>query len=94
MGRPKAPITFKYLQVRTKLRTFVRIPLFGLSVLGSIDTSDECIEVAPAYEPGGAGSLTSRLPSQTEEGNPGRGGLQGTGPLAGQLGGPASRGLR
>eukprot|EP00976_Prorocentrum_cordatum_P092404 1188921-Prorocentrum_minimum.AAC.3 len=29
-----------------------------------------------------------------EEGDPGRGGLQGTRPRAGQLGGPASRGLR
>eukprot|EP00959_Pyramimonas_sp_CCMP1952_P343141 7188163-Pyramimonas_sp.AAC.2 len=28
-----------------------------------------------------------------EEGDPGRGGLQGTGPRAGQLGGPACRGL-
>eukprot|EP00976_Prorocentrum_cordatum_P070799 1180073-Prorocentrum_minimum.AAC.1 len=28
-----------------------------------------------------------------EEGDPGRGGLQGTRPRAGQLGGPASRGL-
>eukprot|EP00959_Pyramimonas_sp_CCMP1952_P390410 8180967-Pyramimonas_sp.AAC.1 len=29
-----------------------------------------------------------------EEGDPGRGGLQGTRPRAGQLGGPASRGLQ
>ena len=44
-------------------------------------------------------SLVERLFSlrlvrlEEEEGDPGRGGLQGTRPRAGQLGGPASRGL-
>eukprot|EP00976_Prorocentrum_cordatum_P059389 1175470-Prorocentrum_minimum.AAC.5 len=44
------------------------------------------------------GQLTSRRSGGPagcfpEEGDPGRGGLQGSGPRAGQLGGPASRGL-
>eukprot|EP00959_Pyramimonas_sp_CCMP1952_P109371 2287716-Pyramimonas_sp.AAC.1 len=59
-----------------------------------LSTSD----IAGAFADGGAedivvGCARGAGPGSGEEGDPGRGGLPGTRPHAGQLGGPASRGL-